>query len=144
MREKIILLVEDNPDDFELIQRAFARNNVTEKIVHATDGVEALEYLFSQSPAPRLVLLDLGLPRLNGLEVLRRVRATESTRLQPIVLFTSSREEEDLVNGYQLGANSYVRKPIDFAQLVEAVHQLVSYWMRLNELPTAGHASVQK
>ncbi len=134
---KTILLVEDNADDAELIQLAFRRNNLTEKVIHVSDGLDALDFLLSEAPPPVLVLLDLHLPRLNGLEVLRRIRSNASTRLQPVVLFTSSNEQEDLVNGYRLGANSYVRKPIDFAQLVEASRHLVNYWVRINELPGA-------
>ena len=133
---KIILLVEDNPDDAELIRRAFERNKVTDRIVIAQDGVEALEYLFDpSSQLPHLVLLDLKLPRLSGLEVLARIRANPRTRLQPVVLFTSSTEESDRISGYDLGANSYVRKPIDFNQLVDAAQKLVSYWLRINEPP---------
>jgi two-component system, response regulator len=137
--KKIILLVEDNPDDADLIQLAFERNNITEKVVRVGDGIEALDYLFSDAPAPQLVLLDLQLPRLSGLEVLQRIRSNEKTKLQPVVLFTSSREQEDLINGYRFGANSFIRKPIDFAQLVDAARHLVFYWMTLNELPGAPH-----
>ena len=135
--KKIILLVEDNQDDADLIQLAFARNHVTQKLARVRDGVEALEYLASEARSPSLVLLDLQLPRLNGLEVLQRIRSNDKTKLLPVVLFTSSREQEDVVNGYRLGANSFVRKPIDFAQLVEASRHLVFYWMNLNELPGA-------
>lgn len=134
---KTILLVEDNADDAELVQLAFKRNNVTQTVVRVRDGVEALDYLMGDAPAPVLVLLDLHLPRVDGLEVLRRIRANPATRLQPVVLFTSSTEQEDLVNGYRLGANSFVRKPIDFAQLVDAARHLAFYWVNLNELPEA-------
>ena len=134
---RIILLVEDNPDDAELVERAFERNKVTERLVIARDGVEALDYLFQASPLPHLVLLDLKLPRLSGFEVLARIRANPITRLQPVVLFTSSTEDEDRLSGYHLGANSYVRKPIEFSQLVEASLRLVSYWVRINEPPPA-------
>ena len=135
--KKIILLVEDNQDDADLVQLAFARNHVTHNVVRVRDGVEALEHLASDARPPSLVLLDLQLPRLSGLEVLQRIRSNEKTKLLAVVLFTSSREQQDVVNGYRLGANSFVRKPIDFAQLVEASRQLVLYWMNLNELPGA-------
>jgi two-component system response regulator len=144
MPQKTILLVEDNPDDAELIQLAFQRNNITERVVRVSDGVEALDYLFGQAPAPQLVLLDLHLPRLSGLEVLERIRGNPTTRLQPVVLFTSSTEQEDLLNGYRLGANSYVRKPIEFAHLVDATRHLVFYWMHLNALPDASQPAVAR
>jgi two-component system, response regulator len=134
-RSPAILIVEDNPDDVELLQRAFERTHVIEHLVIARDGVEAIEYLLTANPLPHLVLLDLKLPRLGGLEVLARIRANPITRLQPVVLFTSSNEQADRINGYNLGANSCVRKPIEFSQLVETAQQLVSYWVRLNEAP---------
>lgn len=135
MHSKTILLVEDNPDDAELIQLAFERNRVTDKVVWVGDGLAALDYLFNAPRPPQLVLLDLHLPRLSGLEVLERIRRNETTKLQPVVLFTSSNEQQDLLEGYRLGANSYVRKPIEFAQLVDAARHLVFYWTQLNELP---------
>jgi two-component system, response regulator len=139
----MILLVEDNPDDELLTLRAFKKNNIGNDIIVAHDGVEALDFLFGTgqyadrdtSKMPQLILLDLKLPRLDGLEVLRRLRANDQTRLLPVVILTSSREEQDLINGYSLGANSYVRKPVDFTQFSEAVRQLGLYWLVLNEIP---------
>jgi two-component system response regulator len=143
MSGKTILLVEDNPDDVALTLRAFKKNNIANDVVVARDGVEALDILLSpdaggSSEAPSLVLLDLKLPRVDGLEVLRRIRADERTRLLPVVILTSSREEQDLVSGYALGANSYIRKPVDFDQFVEAVRQLGLYWLVLNEAAPPG------
>jgi len=143
MRDKIILLVEDNPDDELLTLRALKKNGVAGKVVVAHDGVEALDYLFSTGShagrdtgvMPQLILLDLKLPRIDGLEVLRRLRADERTRLLPVVILTSSKEQQDMVDGYGLGANSYVRKPVDFEQFVSAVEQLKLYWLVLNEAP---------
>jgi len=143
MDNRIILLVEDNPDDVELTLRALKKNNVTNEVVVAHDGVEALDYLFGMgayagrdlSVMPTVILLDLKLPKMDGLEVLRRLRADDRTRLLPVVILTSSKEEQDIVNGYRLGANSYVRKPVDFAQFMEAVGQLRLYWLLLNEGP---------
>jgi len=143
MDNRIILLVEDNPDDVELTLRALKKNNVTNEVVVAHDGVEALDYLFGSgayagrdlSVMPTVILLDLKLPKMDGLEVLRRLRADDRTRLLPVVILTSSKEEQDIVNGYRLGANSYVRKPVDFAQFTEAVGQLRLYWLLLNEGP---------
>lgn len=141
MRDRSILLVEDNPDDEALTRRALAKNNIQNEIVVARDGAEALDYLFgtgvhARKPvAPEIVLLDLKLPKVDGMEVLRRIRAEPRTRLLPVVILTSSREEKDLVNGYGLGANSYIRKPVDFSQFVEAVRQLGLYWLVLNEPP---------
>lgn len=146
MNKKIILLVEDNPDDEALTLRALKKNNVKNEVVVARDGVEALDYLFASGAyaasggdvLPQVILLDLKLPKLDGLEVLRRIRADERTRLLPVVILTSSKEEKDLINGYGLGANSYVRKPVDFVQFTEAVRQLGLYWLLLNEPPPTG------
>ncbi|MBP3956721.1 response regulator [Gemmata sp. G18] len=142
MTGKTILLVEDNRDDEELALLAFKKGQVLNEVVVARDGVEALDYLFATGPhtgrdvaLPQLMLLDLKLPKVDGLEVLRRVRAAPRTRRLPVVILTSSREEEDLVKGYDLGTNSYVRKPVDFVQFVEVIRQLQVYWLVLNELP---------
>jgi two-component system response regulator len=144
MSEKIILLVEDNQDDEELAVLAFERSRVANEMVVVRDGQEALDYLLGTEAnagkdakeLPQLVLLDLKLPKVDGLEVLRRLRAAPRTRLLPIVVVTSSREEEDLFMSYDGGANSYVRKPVDFARFAEAIHQLQMYWLVLNESPT--------
>jgi CheY-like chemotaxis protein len=141
MKDKVILLVEDNPDDRTLILRVLDRQHVANSVVAVSDGVEALDYLFRRGsyagriPAdlPQLVLLDLKLPRVDGLEVLREIRQSEATRLLPVVILTSSGEERDLMDGYSLGANSYVRKPIRFEDLAEAVRQLGLYWLVLNQ-----------
>ncbi len=141
MKDKIILLVEDNPDDVALTKRALTKNGIANRLVVATDGDEALSILFppldaaARTALPELVLLDLKLPKVDGLEVLRRVRADERTRLLPVVILTTSREQQDLLQGYGLGANSYVRKPVDFVQFTEAVRQLGLYWLLLNESP---------
>jgi CheY-like chemotaxis protein len=143
VQSKIILLVEDNPDDEKLALRALKKNNILNEVVVARDGVEALDYLFGTgafadrdtSVMPQLVLLDLKLPRLGGLEVLRRLRAHAPTRLLPVVILTTSQEEQDLMDGYALGCNSYIRKPVEFAQFTEAVRQLGLYWLLLNEPP---------
>ena len=145
MKDKIILLVEDNPDDELLTMRALRKNNVLNKVVVARDGVEALDYLFGTgrhsgrdiAVMPQLILLDLKLPKIDGLEVLKRLRADERTRLLPVVILTSSREEQDMLDGYGLGANSYVRKPVNFEQFVQAIEQLKLYWLILNEAPPA-------
>jgi len=142
-KEKNILLVEDNPDDEALTLRALRKNNVMNRIEVARDGVEALDFLFARgahagrNPAdqPAVILLDLKLPKLDGLEVLREIRANPSTRRLPVVILTSSREQQDLVGGYDLGANSYIRKPVDFDQFLNAVKQLQLYWLVLNEIP---------
>ena len=141
MTDKIILLVEDNADDELLTRRAFQKNNILNDVIVAHDGAEALDLLLgagggSGEPlAPAVILLDLNLPKISGLEVLRRLRADERTRLLPVVILTSSREEQDLIEGYRLGANSYVRKPVDFAEFLNATRQLGLYWLMLNEAP---------
>ena len=143
MSGKSILLVEDNPDDAALTVHAMETNNIGNTIVIARDGVEALDYLFctgmyaerNPKDAPAVVLLDIKLPKINGLEVLRRVRANEHTHLLPVVILTSSNEEEDRLKGYALGANSYVRKPVDFDDFVRAAGQLGLYWLLLNQAP---------
>ncbi|HEX2108212.1 MAG TPA: response regulator [Rubrobacteraceae bacterium] len=143
MTDKVILLVEDNPDEELLALRALRKNDVTGEVVVARDGVEALDYLFGTgayagrdtSVMPQLILLDLKLPKIDGLEVLRRLRADERSRLLPVVILTSSREQQDMLEGYGLGANSYVRKPVNFEQFVRAVEQLKLYWLILNESP---------
>src|SRR5688572_25765340 len=137
MSEKFIMLVEDNPDDEALTLRALKKNNIMNTVVVARDGVEALDYLFARGAhagrdphaMPTVVMLDLKLPKVDGLEVLRQMRADERTRLLPVVILTSSKEQQDLISGYKLGANSYVRKPVDFAQFLEAVRQLGLYWL---------------
>ena len=149
MRERVILLVEDNADDEALTMRALSKNNITNKIVVARDGVEALDYLFGTgsyegrdtSKQPELTLLDLKLPKIDGFEVLRKLRADDRTKSLAVVILTSSREQQDLVNGYDLGANSYVRKPVDFQQFVDAVLQLGLYWLVLNETPGTDRAN---
>ncbi len=141
MKEKAILLVEDNPDDIALTIRAFRKSNIMNEIVEAHDGSEALDYLFGTgqyagrdlSVMPTLVLLDLKMPKVDGLEVLRQLRANERTKLLPVVILTTSKQDQDIIDGYALGANSYVRKPVDFNQFVEAVRQLGLYWFVLNE-----------
>ena len=146
MADKTILLVEDNPDDVALTLRALKKNNISNEVVIARDGVEAIDYLFGQGAwagrdleqRPILILLDLKLPKVDGLEVIKRIRADERTRLLPVVILTSSNEESDLINGYALGANSYVRKPVDFNQFSEAVRQLGLYWLLWNEPPPGG------
>lgn len=140
--DKTVLLVEDNPDDERLATRAFRKNKLLNEIIVARDGVEALDYLFSsgghagRKPGmPDVVLLDLKLPRVDGLEVLRRMRADVRTAVVPVVVLTSSKQDEDVMRCYQLGANSYVRKPVDFDQFVEAVRSLGVYWLVVNERP---------
>lgn len=135
---RTILLVEDNPDDEALTLRALSRHGLRERVRVVRDGAEALDYLFSRrdEPPPAVILLDLKLPKLDGLEVLRALRADHRTRSQPVVIMTSSREEQDLLQGYELGANSYIRKPVSFAEFSEAVRQVGFYWLTLNELPS--------
>jgi two-component system response regulator len=143
MPGKSILLVEDNPDDEVLTVRALRKNKIANEVIVARDGVEAIDYLFATgahadrdaNDLPAVVLLDLKLPRLDGLEVLRRIREDERTRLLPVVVLTSSKEEPDLAQSYQRGANSYVRKPVSFDEFVEAARQLGLYWLVLNETP---------
>ncbi len=142
MTNKIILLVEDNPNDVELTKRALKKNNLLNEVVVAEDGVEALDYLFGtgeyadkdKMPLPTLILLDLKLPRVDGLEVLREIRKNPRTKRLPVVVLTSSKEDQDLIASYDLGANSYIRKPVDFKQFTEAVQNLGLYWLVLNEL----------
>ena len=144
-----ILLVEDNPDDEALTLRAIKKNRIINPVVVARDGVEALDYLFctgaysgrDQNEVPAVVLLDLKLPKLDGLEVLRRMRTEEGTRLVPVVILTTSTEEQDIINSYSLGANSYVRKPVDFEQFNQAVGQLGMYWLLLNQPPIINKSS---
>lgn len=139
--EKIILLVEDNPDDEALTIRALKKNNIRNRVVVAKDGVEALDYLFGTgqyankdiNEQPQVILLDLKLPRLNGLEVLKKIRSNEQTRIIPVVVLTTSKEEQDVIESYHLGANSYVRKPIDFIEFTNAVKNLGMYWLLINE-----------
>ncbi|MFC1907705.1 response regulator [Chloroflexota bacterium] len=141
--ERTILLVEDNPDDVELTLRALKQHNIKNEISVVRDGAEALDYLFATgtysdrdtTTMPAVVILDLKLPKVDGLEVLRRIRADERTELVPVVILTSSKEEQDMINGYKFGANSYVRKPVDFTQFVEAAQQLGLYWLVINEPP---------
>jgi two-component system response regulator len=141
MNDKVILLVEDNPDDEELTLRALKKNNIQNDVVVARDGVQALDYLFGNgahagrnvSILPSVVLLDLKLPKIDGLEVLKKIRGDDRTRFLPVVILTSSKEDQDLINGYKLGANSYIRKPVDFSQFIDAVRQLGLYWLLLNE-----------
>ncbi len=143
MSDKIILLVEDNPDDEALTIRALKKNNILNEVVVARDGEEALEYLFGTgryedrdtSIQPQVILLDLQLPKLSGLEVLKRLRADKRTELQPVVILTTSSEQADIISSYENGANSYTRKPVDFNQFIEAVRQLGLYWLVLNEAP---------
>lgn len=141
--QKVILLVEDNPDDEALAIRAFKRHHIGNEIIVAHDGVEALEYLFGTgmyagrdvTNKPSVVLLDLKLPRVDGLEVLRRLREEPNTKYLPVVVLTTSSEEQDLLNSYSLGCNSYIRKPVDFVQFSEAIRQLGMYWLLMNEPP---------
>lgn len=143
MDKGTILLVEDNPDDVALTLRAFKKSNILNEVIVAQDGAEALNYLFASGDyagrdtgrMPHLILLDLKLPKVDGMEVLRRMRTDARTRLLPVVILTSSKEEQDVIDGYNLGCNSYIRKPVDFAQFSEAIRQLGLYWLILNETP---------
>lgn len=141
--DKAILLIEDNADDEALAIRALKKNNILNEVIVARDGAEALDYLFGTGAhagrdlnvLPQVVLLDLKLPKISGLEVLKRIREDARTRFQPVVILTSSKEEQDLIGSYSLGANSYIRKPVDFSQFAEAVRQVGLYWLVLNEAP---------
>jgi len=143
MKNKKILLVEDNPDDVKLTMRALKKSNIANEILVAEDGVEALDYLFGRGKfdgrdtgvMPQVILLDLKLPKMDGLEVLQHIREDERTKLLPVVILTTSNEDNDRINGYKFGANSYIRKPVDFNQFVEAVKNLGLYWLVLNEAP---------
>lgn len=145
MQNKPILLAEDNPDDQQLALRAFRKSNLSNDIIIANDGVEALDYLFGTGIyegtvppiLPAVALLDIKMPRKDGLEVLKEIRAHERTKYLPVVIVTSSREEQDIVSGYSLGVNSYVRKPVDFNEFLKAVQHLGLYWLLLNEVPGA-------
>lgn len=149
MTDRIILLVEDNPDDEELTIRALRKNGIANELVVARDGVQALDYLFGRGEwagrdtgvMPAVVLLDLKLPRVDGLEVLEKMRGDPRTDLVPVVVLTSSREEQDILKSYSLRVNSYVRKPVDFTQFTEAVKHLGMYWLLLNEIPPRGTVS---
>lgn len=143
MNKDIILLVEDNPDDELLTMLAFKENNIRNETIIARDGAEALDYLFSRGKydskdmptLPQVILLDLKLPKVDGLEVLRQIRSNDLTRFLPVVVLTSSKEETDIVKSYELGANSYIQKPVDFEQFSQAIKQLGLYWLILNEIP---------
>ena len=145
MPDKTILLVEDNPDDVTLTLRALKKNNLMNEVVVARDGVEALDFLFCDGKyadkkpehLPELILLDLKLPKVDGLEVLKRIRKHDRTRLLPVVILTSSNEQSDIISGYEFGVNSYIRKPVDFEHFIEAVRQLGLYWLVLNQTPTS-------
>lgn len=146
MTDHVILLVEDSSSDEELTLRALRKSGIANRVVVTRDGAEALDYLFAQGAfaqrdpreVPQVVLLDLNLPKIGGLEVLRRLRADERTKLLPVVILTSSREDKDLLGGYASGANSYVVKPVDFTQFAEAVRQLGMFWLVVNQPPPAG------
>jgi two-component system, response regulator len=143
MNSRTILLVEDNPSDVDLTKRAFEKGHITNNLVVAEDGQEALDYIFGNdkfadrdiSQIPTLILLDLKLPKIGGLEVLRRIRATEKIKRLPVVILTSSKEEQDVAASYDLGVNSYIRKPVDFNQFAEAIKHLGLYWLVINEPP---------
>ena len=145
MMQKTILLVEDNPNDEMLTIRALKKNNIMNEVIVARDGVQALDYLFAEgkhegrdpSNQPQVILLDLKLPKVDGHEVLKRIKADERTKLLPVVILTTSTEDQDIISSYQLGANSYIRKPVDFDQFIKAVGQLGLYWLVLNETPPA-------
>jgi DNA-binding response OmpR family regulator len=142
MENKTILLVEDNPDDEALTLRALKKNNIMNEVTVVRDGQEALDYFFAgnvtANPMPAVVLLDLKLPKVSGLDILQRLRGDDRTCMQPVVILTSSKEEQDLIGGYRLGANSYIRKPVNFDRFIEAVRQLGLYWLVLNEIPGQG------
>jgi two-component system, response regulator len=143
LNDKIILLVEDNPDDVTLTERALKKSHILNQLVVARDGAEALDYIFGtgnysgrdMTIMPEVILLDLKLPKIDGLEVLKKIRSDKRSKLLPVVILTSSKEESDLINGYSLGANSYIRKPVNFNQFAEAIRQLGLYWLVLNEAP---------
>ena len=142
MNEKVALLVEDNPDDVDLTLRSFQRHKIVNRVVVAKNGAEALDYLFQKGPYaqrepgnPVLILLDLKLPKVDGIEVLRQIRSQELTKIIPVVVLTTSNEEKDKADSYASGANSYVRKPVDFERFMEATRQLGAYWLMLNEPP---------
>lgn len=140
---KVVLLVEDNPDDEVLTLHALKKNGISNQVMVARDGVEALDYVFARGihegrdvcDLPAVILLDLNMPKLGGLEVLRQIRADPRTRRTPVVILTTSKEDQDLIQSYELGANSYVRKPVDFERFTEAVNNLGMYWLLINELP---------
>lgn len=152
MENKTILLVEDNPDDVELTIHAFKKNNITNEVKVVYDGAEALDFLFGKgayldrdlNEMPTLILLDIKLPKIDGLEVLRQIRSNDLTRLLPVVILTSSKEEQDIISGYSLGVNSYVRKPVSFSQFAQAVNNLGLYWLILNEGPPVRKNSPHK
>ena len=143
MKDRVILWVEDNPDDVELTKMAFEKNNIANRVIVAKDGVEALDYMFgtglyagrNAKDIPIVILLDLKLPKIDGLEVLKSIRQNEFTRLTPVVILTSSAEEKDVVNGYNMGASSYIRKPVNFEQFTDAIKHLGLYWLVWNEPP---------
>ena len=146
---RVILLVEDNQDDEALTLRALKKNNIVNEVLVARSGEEAIEFLFGAGPqlgeqrapiTPQIILLDLNLPKMSGLDVLRQIRASAGTRLLLVVVLTSSKEDEDIINSYALGANAYVRKPVDFAQFTEAVRALGMFWLLLNEVAARPHA----
>ncbi len=147
MNNRMILLVEDNPDDELLTLRALKKNNLSENITVVRDGVEALDYLFGTgayadrdtAQMPTVILLDLQLPKVNGLQVLQKMRENEQTRYLPVVILTTSKEEQDMVSSYSLGANSFIRKPVDFDKFINAIEQLGQYWLVLNEPPPKNH-----
>lgn len=146
MTQKVILLVEDNPDDEALTLHALQKNNISNKVIVARNGADALDYMMGTGPyagkepppLPTVVLLDLKLPKIDGLEVLRRIRENERTKVQPVVILTSSKEQEDLINGYRYGCNAYVRKPVDFDEFLQAANQLGLFWLLLNSSPPTG------
>jgi len=152
MNIKVILLIEDNPSDRDLTRRALERAHISNRLIVAEDGEEGLDYLFGRGQyegrdprdLPTVVLLDINLPKLNGLEVLQRIRDNEITRLLPVVMLTTSDQEQDVVASYNLGANSYIRKPVDFHQFAEAIHNWGIYWLLLNEIPAGSEVPAGK